>query len=62
MEFGNVRMGGRVPKEMYYSFEKDEFYESKKCKTLSIPARQSIFVDIEFKSKLIYNLPLLLFN
>ncbi|KAE9549246.1 hypothetical protein FO519_007536 [Halicephalobus sp. NKZ332] len=44
--FGDVRVGGKVPKELYYDASIDPFASSKDLKKINVPARSVVFVPI----------------
>lgn len=46
--YGNVRMGGKVPEELYYDFSKENFTSSD-LKKVNVPARSSTFVTVNVK-------------
>lgn len=48
--YGNVRMGGKVPEELYYDFSKENFTSSD-LKKVNVPARSSTFVTVNVKGK-----------
>uniref|UniRef100_A0AC34PZ40 CRAL-TRIO domain-containing protein n=1 Tax=Panagrolaimus sp. JU765 TaxID=591449 RepID=A0AC34PZ40_9BILA len=43
---GDVRMGGKVPRDLYYDPSLDSFASSEHLKKVSIPARSMIFIPI----------------
>jgi len=45
--YGDVRIGGKVPKELYYDASKDSFASSQDLKKITISARSMNFVPIE---------------
>ncbi|KAE9549247.1 hypothetical protein FO519_007537 [Halicephalobus sp. NKZ332] len=44
--YGDIRMGGKIPKELYYDASKDPFASSKDLKKINVPARSAVFVPI----------------
>uniref|UniRef100_A0A914DAX1 CRAL-TRIO domain-containing protein n=1 Tax=Acrobeloides nanus TaxID=290746 RepID=A0A914DAX1_9BILA len=49
--YGDVRMGGKVPKELRYDSTKDECFKNKELKSLTVSARSSTFVPVLVKGE-----------